>query len=920
MVRAAPHDQRPEQHRLFSAKKTARALASGCGFALAFGWVWSGALRGLLFSNFLTGSLFSGQGTSIFFAMLMAVFLLGGIPQFTSGITVSGTGAGRMRLPAWVFPLAAHGAALLPLCAFHLFPGTEGIPAVAACLGLAGGLAGLYWGAALLRLSPNAAGMALAVAALGITGLALSVTRLADVLPVEMPFPAPLALLPGCAFIALCMAWGLASRPTPPECSEEEGPLPGQRPGRTAAAMFLAVAALGMLFSADGYTAPATLTQCGLEAGGVLLALAIFRVPQGQGNGSRRIGFFASLALPPAFSLTLLPLATLWMPVFSWTLHLVTGMLLAVSLMALAGSGRTKGGTRTLAGRVLAALLAALNAGYYAGARATLIWDRDNAGLAALLCACLAALFALSRFDFRRQNRKDSAMRRDTFLATIPAAALRAVRQSLLSGLPALTRAEIVRAVISGAGFTMVMGWIWFSGMQILCPPALRTVTPPIGEGAMLFLGMLSLGCPLLGLALGRGPGKTPGGPHPHFSHGAALPFIFMLAYSIPASPASSLLFALFAGLASVCAGLYWLTAMISHKPVCVGLSFVAAGVTATLVTLAAALLPPDPPHIFLPLLIACAWPLALLRPHSPPRQRSALPGAHPTGTDIWFLAPALFLLGFLEKLLLTGNGSANPVLLCLCSALGGAAALGLAMAAPGMRGWKSACLAMLLPIPGLITGWGAAFSQCATGMVSAVVVMELSIYFDRLRASRITAVGIAAGIIAILFNIGYAIGDGVMAAVPRTESVAELLTVAVSLVAAMAVVFLGNAAMRAKRESERGALPDKKPLAVGPDIETGPAVAAEKNETPGPAKEPAQMPSGPVTDLTPTEQRIAALLRQGHNNTAISNALGIAPATTRVHLRSIHKKMGTGSREELMDRLMKFSLSERSKINEKRV
>ena len=881
------------QSRLFSKDEMRQALLAGCGFALAFGWVWSGALRDLWLAEALTGTLFSGQGTTVFFATLLAVFLAGGVIGSIGGSV--GASMRWSRRPAWLFPFLAHGAAVLPLCASVFIPGEAGRIAVAASLGLAGGLAGLYWGSVLLRLTPAAAGLALAVAGLLITGLA-ALTEAVSPASQSWPF---LAVPVICAGIALLLAWPLAVRPKGETGDRQTDASPARPPWKTAVALALSIGVLGALFSAEGYAAPAPWLQAGLEATGTLSALALCLVLQKHGFFRERPPLFSALALPLASSLAMLPLALLWPAAFSWALHFATGALLAVAVMQLAGrcpaghgAASSSIGSSGLAGYALAALPVALNAGFYAGSRAALLWSRANTGLAALVFLCLVVLFWLARPARERAEREGGAP------ATV-FHGMRAAMTSMLRTLPPLTRQEVRRACVTGLGFALAMGWIWFPGMQILCPPLLRTVAPPLGEGAMLFLATLSLGYPLLGLGAGIISGRL----SPHLLHAATLPFVFILLYQAVPSPYFTLLFALLAGLASVCAGLYWLAVMFAHRPACAGLSFVVSGFAAAGISLAATYLPPDSLRYFLPLLIASAWPLALLRPESPPREKR-LGAASPSGMpDIWFLIPALFLMGFLEKLLLAGNGPSGPALLCLCSALGGAAGLLLTQTTPAMRGWKSVCLALLLPIPGLMAGWGAAFSQAATGMVSALTVMELSVYFDRIRTNRVIATGVAAGGIAMLFNLGYAVGDGVIAAMPETE----LVTVLVCLVVSGVAAFLGTALARRQPGPGTEFVPPSVP-AGGQAVYTTPSGYAANPENAGPAPNEPEAPDSAESGLTATEQRIADLLRQGHTNAAISDEMGIALTTTRVHLRSIHKKMATSSREELVERLREMA------------
>ncbi|SBW10530.1 membrane hypothetical protein [uncultured delta proteobacterium] len=389
---APSSDQPVGQHRVFSGGEARIAALIGCGFALAFGWVWSGALRDLWLADALTDTLFSGHGTTVFFAVLLAVFLTGGVIGSVAG------GARPNRVPAWAFPVLAHGAALLPLGVSLLASGEPGGVATAASLGLAGGLAGLYWASVLLRLTPAAAGTALAVAGLGIAGLA-GLTEALSPATQSWPFS---AVSPVCAGIALLIAWLLALRTKGETGNKQTEARIARLPKKTAAALALSIAVLGALFSAEGYAAPTPWLQAGLEAAGTLSALAPYFIMQKRGAFRERPPLFSSLALPLALALAMIPLALLWPAAFSWALHLATGALLAAAAMQLAvrspasrDAAPRRAGNPGLSSYALAMLPVALNAGFFAGSRAALLWRRENTGLAALVFICLAALFAL---------------------------------------------------------------------------------------------------------------------------------------------------------------------------------------------------------------------------------------------------------------------------------------------------------------------------------------------------------------------------------------------------------------------------------------------------------------------------------------------------------------------------------------------
>lgn len=55
------------------------------------------------------------------------------------------------------------------------------------------------------------------------------------------------------------------------------------------------------------------------------------------------------------------------------------------------------------------------------------------------------------------------------------------------------------------------------------------------------------------------------------------------------------------------------------------------------------------------------------------------------------------------------------------------------------------------------------------------------------------------------------------------------------------------------------------------------------------------------IDKLTPMQKKVLSELRKGYNNKQIADALGIADATVKVHLRTIYRKLGVHSRLELV-------------------
>ena len=60
---------------------------------------------------------------------------------------------------------------------------------------------------------------------------------------------------------------------------------------------------------------------------------------------------------------------------------------------------------------------------------------------------------------------------------------------------------------------------------------------------------------------------------------------------------------------------------------------------------------------------------------------------------------------------------------------------------------------------------------------------------------------------------------------------------------------------------------------------------------------------SGPGS-LTPSERRVAKLAAEGRTNREIAQTLYVTPKTVEVHLSRAYRKLGVGSRRELLPAL----------------
>ena len=59
------------------------------------------------------------------------------------------------------------------------------------------------------------------------------------------------------------------------------------------------------------------------------------------------------------------------------------------------------------------------------------------------------------------------------------------------------------------------------------------------------------------------------------------------------------------------------------------------------------------------------------------------------------------------------------------------------------------------------------------------------------------------------------------------------------------------------------------------------------------------------MTQLTPTELRVASIAGSGYTSRRIAAELHLSPRTVEVHIRHIYEKLGIASRDELIDQFI---------------
>lgn len=391
----------------------ARAALTGCGLALAFGWVWFGALSSFWLPGVLWGTLSSGGGASLFYALLMIGFL--GAGQLAGRLQAQDLepAASFHRLAVSAGPHLVHGLGYLALDLGFYWRAIVGAappaptpwPYVPVILTAGAALmTGLFWGARLLALPRSTVGRAYLFAA----GTAVLLALLADLAsPAMRRAMAQQGVLVAWA-LCLALIWLDKARPKGRGRPRIERGEPGSTPAaRFPAAFFLAVLALlgleATLTPAEtAVPAPWLATLLNLAGAVVSLgAVGLLKRPDESDEPGDQPPVLRSLG-PALTALAGFGLIRLLTPSgWPWLDPLVEGIIVAAAVTMLAETPPKEAWRR--AGRALGLTALAVTAGSALGQFAATPWNHELnvrlAGGAALAVAGAAWLF------YRRSER-----------------------------------------------------------------------------------------------------------------------------------------------------------------------------------------------------------------------------------------------------------------------------------------------------------------------------------------------------------------------------------------------------------------------------------------------------------------------------------------------------------------------------------
>lgn len=332
-----------------------RTPLTGCGFALAFGWLWFPVLRDILLPGLFTGR--------PFFHPFVFGFALG------AGYLLYGPLCGRMENGAmrqrFLNAALAHGVPLLLGPLLLLRSNDISFAALAETLaGLAGALPGVWWTSRLLASGPRKAVASLAWAAFTALALWLPLSR-------QRPDSATACVLAAGLALACLAALFLVRREKEHRSEKDTLPdtaAPMQTPYRFGpfrrvyalllcgvAPIFFGLGSLKVIVHGTEGTAPTIARVCALTSAVFLL----------DGPPERMLGIAACALTVLALCLPLAPdLAPMLFSVGAGLLE-AAGIALCAAILCRGTLGR--GAAAFLAGLFLTVMLAAINGGYLAG-------------------------------------------------------------------------------------------------------------------------------------------------------------------------------------------------------------------------------------------------------------------------------------------------------------------------------------------------------------------------------------------------------------------------------------------------------------------------------------------------------------------------------------------------------------------------
>ncbi len=441
----------------------------------------------------------------------------------------------------------------------------------------------------------------------------------------------------------------------------------------------------------------------------------------------------------------------------------------------------------------------------------------------------------------------------------------------------------IGRAALTGCGFALGFGWVWFAGLQQIWLPLLLWGKSFSSGGTALFPLLLCAGFLLVPrvASLAWNGKKNAGFDRlffAHAAHGVGLVFLALGVLSRHAGDSAflSLLASLCAALAALPLGMFWVDRLIRLPFREAVFAFLLAACAAAILAPAAALTSaiPETRPFFLLLSVFAAWALAWGAAHSRHdsstshiKAKSGLERDSRGRGVFSFTILALFAVeGFVNAAL-----PPEPARFADGAYALGALALYLAVYARHTCSFSFyAAVGLLILATGALLQpiwlfrpdcFGGGFLEGAVFLALALRVREQGSVALAGRALGLAVLGVFLG-----QGVGHALFDGAW-----RLGLTERLVVA-AIPAALALAF---AALRHMVDSP----------------------------TPPPAPPaPFGQASSLFGRLTAREREVAMLVAQGHSNPEICSRLYISEGTLRVHLRRIYRKTGLSSRKSLQE------------------
>ena len=468
-------------------------------------------------------------------------------------------------------------------------------------------------------------------------------------------------------------------------------------------------------------------------------------------------------------------------------------------------------------------------------------------------------------------------------------------------------------AALSGCGFALAVGWLWFEDLRALWLPE------QIGNFGKLALSGLAIALCGTGLLLHFRRGVSFPVPLAYLAHGATLVILLAAWFLLPWPWA----FALLVGMSGATTGIFWLAHMLRPNPCHTLNTLVWAGGASLLLAWATTqvlsvspLIPLSPFWLLAALCPALAWLLSFALPDHSLSRHNEVPSTKPQN---------------INTAKTPGQGTPKIRLLA-CGLTWGFIffCLGLAFAIPFtpltiwawaqgpayFAGTVAACtlchgLSRIHPLPITHSPFMLASAFGLLGLVT------LPIFYPTFWPGRY----ILAGWLEALSIAGFALS--LFKAAPTTAPLPlkhAAVTLLLILTAVNSGTIAGNALARAKNHET---IFEPLLLLLCTGFLLGIGLHRRYLGTMHPAHDTAQealpasghlsrsrhsgptIPAGIPKDIfTEKEQAIAVLMLQGFTNSAIAKATGITENTVRWHIKNLYKKTGAANRQELAVKL----------------